>query len=341
MSYHNILPYLLSYSNHKKGPGDLNPRPLNNILESGDMETAELNVVTGAFSYTGRYIAQRLLSMGEEVRTLTGRPNHENPFGYQVSASPFNFDNPNQLTKSLQGATTLYNTYWVRFPQGKVSFDKAVENSKTLIAAAEEAGIRRIVHISITNPSEESPFPYFRGKALVEKAIIQSKLSYAIIRPTVIFGPEGILINNIAWLLRKFPIFAIPGSGDYRIQPVFVEDVADVAVSAGHQDDNLVIDTIGPEVFTFNELVRLIAKKIHSRVKVIYVSPMLALSVARLIGYAVKDVVITKDEIQGLMSNLLVSESSPTGQTRLSGWLEQNADRVGASYISDLQRHYC
>jgi len=92
---------------------------------------------------------------------------------------------------------------------GQVSFDKAVANSKTLISAAEEANIRRIVHISITNPSEGSPFPYFSGKALVEKAIIQSKLSYAIIRPTVIFGLEGILINNIAWLLRKFPIFFI------------------------------------------------------------------------------------------------------------------------------------
>ena len=306
-----------------------------------DMETSELNIVTGAFSYTGKYITERLLAIGKEVRTLTGRPQRESPFGNHVQAFPLNFDKPRELTESLRVAKTLYNTYWVRYPHGQVSFDKAVENNKTLIAAAEEAGIRRIVHISITNPSEDSPFPYFKGKALVEKAITQSKLSYAIIRPTVIFGPEGILINNIAWLLRKFPIFAIPGSGDYRIQPVFVEDVAEIAVSAGHKDDNLVIDTIGPEVFTFNELVRLIAKKIHSRVKVIYVSPMLALPVARLIGYAVKDVVITKDEIQGLMSNLLVSESSPTGQTRLSGWLEQNADRVGASYISDLQRHYC
>ena len=168
------------------------------------METAELNVVTGAFSYTGNYITRRLLSMGKRVRTLTGRPNRENLFGYQVSASPFNFDNPSQLMKSLQGATTLYNTYWVRFPHGQVTFDKAVENTKTLIKAAEAAGVRRIIHISITNPSEESPLPYFRGKALVEKAITNSKLSYAVVRPTVIFGTEGILINNIAWLLRRF-----------------------------------------------------------------------------------------------------------------------------------------
>ena len=304
------------------------------------MEIPELNVVTGAFSYTGKYITRQLLSMGKRVRTLTGRSDHEKFFGSQVTTSPFNFDNLNLLTESLRGAATLYNTYWVRFPHGQVTFDKAIENTKTLIKAAEAAGVRRIVHISITNPSQESPLPYFRGKALVEKAIIHSKLSYAIIRPTVIFGMEGILINNIAWLLRKFPIFAIPGSGDYQIQPVYVEDVAKVAVSAGHNDDNLVIDAIGPEVFTFDELVRLIAEKIHSRANVIHVSPMLALFLARLIGYAVRDVVITKNEIQGLMSNLLVSKSPPTGQTCLSDWLEQNADRIGVSYISGLQRHY-
>ena len=304
------------------------------------METAQLNVVTGAFSYTGKYITQRLLSMGERVRTLTGRLDWENPFGCQVSAFPLDFDNPNQLTESLRGATTLYNTWWVRFPHGQVTFDKAVQNTKTLIKAADEAGVHRIVHISITNPSEESPFPYFRGKALVEKAITQSKLSYAIVRPTVIFGPEGILINNIAWLLRKFPIFAIAGSGDYRIQPVFVEDVAEIAVSAGHKDSDMVVDAVGLEIFTFDELVRLIANSIHSQAKVIHVSPILALFLARLIGCAVKDVVITREEINGLMSNLLVSEGETTAPTLFSEWLGQNAGKIGISYISGLERRY-
>ena len=304
------------------------------------METTEVNVVTGAFSHTGKYIAQRLLSMGERVRTLTGRPDHENPFGGQVEAFPFNFDKPGELTDSLRGATTLYNTYWVRFPHGQVTFDRAVENSKTLITAAEEAGIRRIVHISITNPSEESPFPYFRGKALVEKIITQSKLSYAIIRPTVIFGMEGILINNIAWLLRKFPVFTIFGLGDYGIQPVFVEDVAEIAVSVGHKDDSTVIDAAGPEIFTYDELVRLIANKINSRTRIIHVGSWLALFLVRLIGFMVRDIVITRDEIEGLMSNLLVSQGKPTAPTRFSVWLGQNADKIGKRYISGIERRY-
>jgi len=238
------------------------------------------------------------------------------------------------------GATTLYNTYWTRFPRGQVTFDKAVENTKRLIKAAEEAGVHRFVHISITNASEKSAFPYFRGKGLIEKAIIHSKLSYAIIRPTVLFGGDDVLINNIAWLLRRFPIFAVFGSGDYRIQPVFVEDVAEIAVSAGHKDDNIITDAVGPEIYMFDELVRLIADKIHSGARIVHIRPGLALLLARLIGYGAKDVVITKDEIEGLMSNLLVSEGHPTGQRRFSEWLDQNADSVGAKYASELERHY-
>jgi len=304
------------------------------------MEFSELDIVTGAFSYTGKYITRKLLSIGKRVRTLTGHPNRPNPFGNQVSAAPFNFDNPAKLIRALQGATTLYNTYWVRFPYGQVTYDKAVAHTKILINAAKEAGIRRIVHISITNASEESPFPYFRGKGILEKAVIHSNLSYAIIRPTVIFGHEDILINNIAWFLTKFPVFAISGDGNYQLQPVFVEDVAGIAVNAGHFNDNMIIDAVGPEIFKYEELIRLIADRVKSKARIIHVRPGLALFLSKFIGYMVNDKVLTRDEVEGLMSNLLVSENPPTGKTRLSDWLSQHADTVGIQYASELNRHY-
>src|SRR5215471_14428544 len=237
------------------------------------MPDSEINVITGAFSYTGKYITRRLLAMGKQIRTLTGHPNNPNPFGDQVSVHPFNFDKPQELIKSLQGATTLYNTYWIRFSHGSITYDKAVENTKILIQAAQEAGIRRIVHVSITNPSETSRLPYFSGKAILEQAIINSTLSHAIIRPTVIFGNEDILINNIAWLLRHFPFFPIFGSGDYRLQPIYVEDMADLVVNAGQQNENMLVDAVGPNVYTFEQLVRLIAKTLHRNVALIHVSP--------------------------------------------------------------------
>lgn len=304
------------------------------------MEHAELNVVTGAFGYTGKYITRRLLAMGKRVVNLTGHPHRPNPFGEQVSVALFNFDAPDKLTESLRGATTLYNTYWVRFTHGQASYDQAIENTKTLIRAAEDAGVKRLVHVSIANPSRDSPLPYYRGKALLEEFIMQSKLSYAILRPTVIFGREDILINNIAWLLRKFPLFAVPGDGSYKMQPIYVEDVAELAVHAAQQSDNVVIDAVGPEIFTFDEWVRLIAEKVHSSAHIVHVNPKLAFWLSSIIGWFVRDVVITKEEIEGLMANLLVTDSAPTGKIRLSDWLTENAESVGARYASELGRHY-
>ncbi len=304
------------------------------------MTTPEINVITGAFSYTGKYITRRLLAMGKQVRTLTGHPNRPNPFGDQVSVFPFNFDKPGELVKSLQGATTLYNTYWIRFSHKSITFDQAVENTKVLIQAAQEAGVRRIVHISITNPAETSRLPYFKGKAILELAIIGSTLSYAIIRPTVIFGTEDILINNIAWLIRCFPVFPIFGSGKYSLQPIYVEEVADLVVNAGQQNDNMLIDAAGPDIFTFEEMVRLIANKLHRKVMIAHVNPGLAFFMAKLIEPLVGDVLITRNEVTGLMADLLISQAPPTGHTHLGDWLEQNANIVGKHYASELGRHY-
>jgi NADH dehydrogenase len=304
------------------------------------MDTNSLCAVTGAFGFTGKYITQRLLNDGNKVITLTGHPERDNPFGDQVRAFPFNFDNPSELTRSLEGVDTLYCTYWIRFDHGHMTYDKAVENTKTLVTAAKDAGVRRFVYVSITNPSEKSPFPYFRGKGILESFIRQSGISYAIVRPTVIFGKEDILINNIAWILRKAPMFAIPGSGDYKLQPVFVEDMAEITIRTGMRDDNINIDAVGPEIFTFNELVHLIAEIVGSKTRITHVNPGLALFFAGLVGKALDDVLLTEDEVKGLMANLLVSDQAPTGRTLLSEWLRHNADTVGMHYASELSRHY-
>ena len=296
--------------------------------------------MTGAFGFTGKYLTRRLLSMGKRVTTLTGHPDRQNPFGDQINVAPLDFGSFNDLVKSLRGATDLYNTYWVRFSYGKVTFDQAIQNTKTLINAAKEAGVGRIVHISITNASTESPLPYFRGKGIVEKAIMDSGLSYAIIRPTVIFGAGDILINNIAWFLRRFPVFPVFGSGQYRVQPVYVKDVAAIAVREAARDADTIMDAVGPETFTFEQLVRLIAERVHSRARMIHMRPGLALLFSRLVGYVRKDVILTRDEVEGLMSNLLVSPGPATAETRLSHWLDRNAGSVGTKYASELDRHY-
>lgn len=300
----------------------------------------EINVVTGAFGYTGRYIAQRLLSMGKAVSTLTNHPQLADPLLKSIQVHPYNFKDPHQLAENLQGPATLYNTYWIRFARGRSTFDLAVENSKALFQAAREAGVRRVVHISITNPSPESELPYFRGKALVEQAVIRSGLEYAIIRPALVFGVEDILLNNIAWFLRRFSVFPISGPGDYPVQPVYVEDLADLAVAAGQENISKVIDAAGPETYAYREFVSMVARKIQSRAKLIHVPPAALLGLATMMNLFVRDVVLTKDEIKGLMAGLLVSNDHPTGSTPLSDWLDQNHHRLGMKYTSEIKRHY-
>ena len=257
-----------------------------------------------------------------------------------MEVRPLDFGDSPGLVASLEGADILYNTYWVRFARGGVTHDTAAENSRALLRAAVEAGVRRVVHVSITNATQDSPLPYFRGKALAEMAVRDSGLSYAIVRPTVLFSPEDILINNIAWFLRRFPLFPIPGRGGYQVQPVFVDDVARLAVEAGTGVDDVAIDAVGPETFTFEEMVRLLARRVGSRSRLVRTPPPAALLAARIAGRLVRDVVLTKDELDGLMAGLLVSADPPTAPTRFTEWLEAEGASLGQRYASELTRHY-
>jgi uncharacterized protein YbjT (DUF2867 family) len=295
--------------------------------------------VTGAFSYSGKYITKRLLELGEEVITLTGHPNRPDPFGGKVKAFPLDFDEAS-MTRSLQGVDVLVNTYWVRFDKGENTQPRAVENTRKLINAAKAAGVKRVVHISITNPSAESHLPYFWGKAANEKTVLESGMSYAILRPTVLVGEEDILINNIAFLLRRFPFFALPGNGSYKLQPVYVDDLAELAVQGVYSKENYVIDAVGPDIFTFKEMVELIGEKIGAKRPMISVPPRLALFAAQLLSLFVNDVLLTPEEVDGLMAGLLVSNEPPRGKTHLADWLEANKRKVGMKYASELKKHY-
>jgi len=301
---------------------------------------APLNIVTGAFGFTGKYIAARLLSMGERVRTLTGHSGKTVTWSDQVETVPLAFNDPRRLAASLVGAKTLFNTYWVRFGRNGATHAEAVSNTQVLIRAAVEAGVGRIVHVSVTNPAPDSPLTYFRGKAEVEAMIRNSGLRYAILRPAVVFGEEDILINNIAWLLRRFPLFAVPGDGQYRVQPIFVEDLAALAVDSARIPENVVLDAVGPETYSYDELVAMIRSAVGSEARVVHVGASVMGLMARLVGHLVNDVVLTREEIEGLMADMLVSSRPPTGETRLSAWVAEHAGAIGQSYASELARHY-
>lgn len=297
-----------------------------------------LHVVTGAFGFSGRYIAERLLKWGFRVRTITDSPDRAGPLHGRLEAHPFHFDQPDRLVESLRGADVLYNTYWVRFNARDFSYPLAIRNTLALFRAAKEAGVSRVVHISITNPAEDSPLEYFRGKALLERALKESGLSYAILRPALLFGEEDILINNIAWLLRRFPVFAVFGSGEYRLQPIYVDDLAALAVRQGALRTNATIDAIGPETFTYRELVRTIGEAIGHVRPIISLPATIGYAVAWVLGHLVGDVIITKPEMEGLMGELLYVTSPPAGATRLSDWARKHSSTLGLYYASELAR---
>jgi len=297
-----------------------------------------VHAVTGAFGYSGKYIAKQLLDRGHEVITLTNSVNRANPFDGQVKPYPFDFDNPKALEESLQGVSVLYNTYWVRFNHKMFHHADAVKNTLLLFEAAKAADVERIVHVSITNPSEDSSLEYFSGKARLEQALIDSGVSHSILRPTVLFGKEDILINNIAWALRRLPVFGVFGNGEYRLQPIYVDDLASLAVEQGARRDNVIIDAIGPETFTYRELVKTIGEAIEKKRPIISVPPSLGLVVGAILGKCVGDVLITGEEIKGLMAGLLFVDSPATGTTRLTNWIREHADTLGRKYTSELAR---
>ena len=295
-------------------------------------------IVTGAYGYSGKYIAKRLLDRGYNVRTLTNSTDRANPFSGRIKAIPYHFDEPEKMVEALRGARVLINTYWVRFDYQDFSHSIAVENTLKLFSAARQAGVGRVIHVSITNPSEDSSLPYFKGKAQLERALQEAGLPHSILRPAVLFGGEDILINNIAWALRRLPIFGVFGRGDYGIQPIHVDDFAELAVGESEQSGERIIDAIGPETFTYRGLVEEIGRIIGKPRPIIPVPVGVGLLVASLIGRMVNDVFLTREEIEGLMAGLLFTSSPPVGKTRLTSWARDNAQRLGLHYASELAR---
>lgn len=300
---------------------------------------SDLDVVTGAFSYSGKAIAAALLSSGRRVRTLTGHPERASASS-PIEVRPFDFSDPAGLRASLEGATTLFNTYWVRFAHRGTDHDMAVANSRLLFQAARDAGVARIVHISITHPDKSSPYPYFRGKALVEQALEQSGVPFSVLRPAILFGGDGVLINNIAWLLRRLPVFFIGGQGDYRVRPIHVDDLARLAVEHAGASANVIVDAVGPERPTFLELVVWVRDAVGSRTAIYRLPGELVVLSSKVLGYLLHDVLLTKEEYESMALGMADTDGPPTGTTKLSEWLVENSSQLGMRYANEIDRHF-
>ena len=296
--------------------------------------------VTGSFGFTGRPLTERLLAAGREVVTLSRRSGEGDPLAGRISVRPLDLEQADVLRASLDGVETLFNTYWLRFPRGGATFEGAVARSATLLAAARDAGVRRVVHVSVVNATPDAETPYVRAKAALEAVVRSSGLEWAIVRPTLTYGTQDILINNLAWALRRFPVYGMPGLGRYTVQPVHVDDVARICVEAAAGPSGVVVDAAGPEILSYRNLVEAVRAAVGSRSIVLPMPGAIVLAVSRLLGLVVRDVVLTRDEIRELTSSLLTSHEPPRGEIRLSEWLPANGATLGRRWSSELARNY-
>jgi uncharacterized protein YbjT (DUF2867 family) len=294
-------------------------------------------VVTGAFSFLGAAVAKELQRRGFTVSTLTNR---RPPAGApEIPATPLVFES-DHLSSALRGADVLVNTYWIRLPYRGRTFESAAEDSRTLFGAAKAAGVGRIVHVSVTNASLASPLGYYRGKAEVDAILNGSGLPHAIVRPTLIVGENDVLTSNIAWFLRRLPIFPVPDGGAYRLQPVTLTDAARIVADAAETGGDLDIDAAGPEVLTFDEYLQVLAAAQGLRLRRISVPGWLALAGISAIELFLRDTVLSREELAGLEGELLVSRAAPRGAESVRVWLSAHGEALGRAYVNDRRRHH-
>jgi uncharacterized protein YbjT (DUF2867 family) len=297
-----------------------------------------MDVVTGAFGYSGGAIARDLLAAGRQVRTLTNHPRSDP----DIEALPLDFTDVERLTRSLDGVSTLYNTYWVRFSHGQNTHDRAVRNTRVLFDAAQRAGVNRIVHVSITHADPSSSEPYFRGKGEIERYLASTGVPYTILRPAILFGgqssTDGVLVNNIAWLLRHLPVFAIGGSGAYRLRPIHVDDLAQLATR--EWEGNATVDAVGPQSLAFREMVTTIRAAVGSRAVLVSVPGRLVPPLSGMLGLVLRDVLLTGEEYRAMTAGMADSSAPSAGETVFADWVAAHGQDLGRRYANELDRHY-
>jgi uncharacterized protein YbjT (DUF2867 family) len=304
------------------------------------MDAKRRVAVTGAFGFTGRAIAQQLLDAGQDVTTLTRRVDHADPLARSIRSIALDFGRPSALGAALEGVDVLFNTYWIRFPRGTESFERAIAETGVLVGAARQAGVRRIVHVSVVGADRDGPTPYVRAKAIVEEIVRTSGLEWSFVRPTLTFGPNDILINNMAWALRRLPVYGMPGTGTYTIQPVHVDDVARICIELADGPSGRKVDAAGPDLLPFREVVELVRSAVGSRSIVVPMPAWAVLAAGRVLGAFVRDIVLTPNEIFELSTSFLTSREEPLGRISFADWVAANANSLGRRWASELRRNY-
>jgi len=307
--------------------------------------------ITGANSYTGRYISKILLASTDtnfKIRNLTNSPNRKHDLGEKAfETMPLAYHDTSQMAKILEGTDVLFNTYWVRYNDYKgITREQSIQNSKNIVDAAKMAGVKKIVYSSHTQTSLDSPLQYIRGKAEVEQYIRESGLEYGFVKPCCIFGDtpdESIVINNISYFMRTFPVFPVSGdASSYHLQPVHVRDLAELMVDCATDPAKTSheVDAVGHK-FTVNELLTTIKDTLGLRRLIVNHVPIdVCYYGTKPIDLIFNDKFIERDDLLLMSSGITCSLEPPTGKRKLTDFLEKYKDTIGRRYISSNARYY-
>ncbi|MEM9170315.1 MAG: complex I NDUFA9 subunit family protein [Pseudomonadota bacterium] len=285
--------------------------------------TDKLAVVFGGSGFIGRYVVRELAKRGWRVRVAVRRPHQAQflkPMGVvgQIQLTQSNVREAASVARAVEDADAVVNLVGILAPSGRQTFD-AVQagGAATIATCAADAGVERFVHVSAIGADAASDSAYARTKGEAEAAVRAAAPAAAILRPSIVFGPEDDFFNRFAAMATTTPLTPLPliGGGKSRFQPVYVDDVADAACAAldRPQAGARVFELGGPRVYTFRELMELMLKEIGARRPLIpipfAIAPLMG-AVGELAGaLPFVEPPITRDQIKLLKKDNVVGES--------------------------------
>jgi uncharacterized protein YbjT (DUF2867 family) len=231
------------------------------------LNSSTLVTVFGGAGFIGRYVVQALAKTGCRVRVAVRQPHLANflqPLGSvgQIHPIQANLRYADSVRRAVEGADGVVNLVGILQPSGKQSF-RAIQTEGAGLAAeaARQAGARSFVHLSAIGANRSSKSAYARTKADGEERVSAAFPDRIILRPSIVFGQEDQFFNRFASMSRFAPLMPLIGGGRTRFQPVYVGDVAQAVLTGldGHASSGAPYELGGPVIYTFRELLDLIA----------------------------------------------------------------------------------
>jgi nucleoside-diphosphate-sugar epimerase len=262
--------------------------------------------IAGGSGFIGRAIARRIAAIpSTTVRVLT-----RNPAGARAKLKITNCDFVQadvtlsvSLKEALKGVNAVVNAtqfdgYPVENPRRGLTFERIdFGGTSALLEAARQNGVAQFIYISGAAADENSEHPAFRAKGLAERAIRESRIPYTIFRPSLVYGPEDKVVNGFVKALRMTPVFPVPGTGHQKVQPVLVDDLAAcVALALSGKGANGAYDVGGPDLTTFDEMMRTVMEAAAVRRPIVHVPERLMRTVGAL-GEMLPTPVLSRDAV--------------------------------------------